>query len=210
MTNYARAERTALCDTLVGTGPDAPTLCEGWRTRDLAAHLVVRERRPDAQAGIYLPPLAARTRSVQSATADQPWTSLVAAVRSGPPRWNPTRVPVVDEAVNTAEFFVHHEDVRRAQPGWQPRDLDDDQQRALWRLCSTTGRLAARHAEVGIELVAPGHGRVRVKRGDPMVRVEGAPAELVLYLFGRRQVAQVRLDGPQDAIDRLAGAPMGL
>lgn len=50
-----RKERQALCDTLASLGPDAPTLCEGWTTADLAAHLMVREREPLAAAGIVLP-----------------------------------------------------------------------------------------------------------------------------------------------------------
>ena len=58
MTRYARPEREALCDLLTDLGPEAPTLCAGWRTRDLAAHLVLRERRPDAAPGILLPLLA--------------------------------------------------------------------------------------------------------------------------------------------------------
>ena len=51
--SYSREERLALCALLDETGPDAPTLCEGWTTGDLAAHLVLRERRPDAAAGVW-------------------------------------------------------------------------------------------------------------------------------------------------------------
>src|SRR5882762_622635 len=36
-------ERRELCDLFLELGPDAPTLCEGWTTLDLAAHLVLRE-----------------------------------------------------------------------------------------------------------------------------------------------------------------------
>ena len=43
---YAQDERAALAALLHETGPDGPTLCEGWQTRDLVAHLVLRERRP--------------------------------------------------------------------------------------------------------------------------------------------------------------------
>ena len=42
----AAAERHDLCDTFLEVGPEAPTLCSPWRTRDLAAHLVLREHRP--------------------------------------------------------------------------------------------------------------------------------------------------------------------
>ncbi|WP_346995752.1 maleylpyruvate isomerase N-terminal domain-containing protein, partial [Dietzia sp. SLG310A2-38A2] len=42
----AQRERSALVETMRAAGPEAPTLCAGWTTRDLAAHLVVREARP--------------------------------------------------------------------------------------------------------------------------------------------------------------------
>jgi uncharacterized protein (TIGR03085 family) len=210
MTRHARSERQALAETLLLTGPDAPTLCEGWAARDLAAHLVVRERRPDAQPGIWLPALAGHTESVQQQVAGSDWGDLVAQVRQGPPLWHPARVAAVDELMNTAEFFVHHEDVRRAQDGWVARELSEDLQRALWRACSTAGRLALRATDVGVELLAPGFGRVVAHRGHPVVRVEGAPSELLLWVFGRRTVARVHLDGPNEAVDRLQGSPAGL
>src|SRR4051812_36111592 len=61
MTPFARRERTALRDTLRATGPDAPTLCEGWTARDLAAHVVVREHAPIGALGIWARPLAGYT-----------------------------------------------------------------------------------------------------------------------------------------------------
>lgn len=210
MSHFARDERAAICDTFLAVGPDVPTLCEGWGARDLAAHLVVRERRPDAQAGIFVRALAGHTASVQNDLAARSWPALVDRVRSGPPFWHPARVGAVDEAMNLAEFFVHHEDVRRAQPGWRARELPADLEAALWRVCATVGRLSLRRADVGVELVAPGFGRVTARRGHPTVRVEGAPAELLLFTFARREVADVSLDGPQAAVDRLRSAPAGL
>ena len=47
--NLAKSERAALADLFVTLGPDQPTLCEGWDTKDLLVHLLVRERRPDAR-----------------------------------------------------------------------------------------------------------------------------------------------------------------
>ncbi|GAA4354348.1 TIGR03085 family metal-binding protein [Angustibacter luteus] len=209
MSTHARTERLALCETFLQTGPDAPTLCEGWNSSDLAAHLVLRERRPDAQAGLYIPGLSAHTTAVQGELAAQPWDELVEQVRSGPPAWNPARWRVLDEATNTAEFFVHHEDVRRAQPDWKPRVLHPDFEQALWKACGLAGKLALRSCDVGVELVAPAHGRATGKRGHPSVRVEGPPAELLLFVFGRRDVAQVDLDGPNDAIERLRASSSG-
>ena len=210
MSHFARTERHALCDTLAAVGPDAATKCEGWATRDLAAHLVVRERRPDAQAGIYLPALAGRTAQVQGHLAAGDWTALVDQVRGGPPFWHPARVAAVDEALNLVEFYVHHEDVLRAQPGWRTRMLDPALEQALWRACSTIARLVLRRAAVGVELVAPGHGRLTARRGHPTVRVEGPPGEVVLSVYGRRDVADVALDGPNQAVEQLRQTPAGL
>jgi uncharacterized protein (TIGR03085 family) len=52
--DLAQLERSRLCDLFLEVGPDQPTLCEGWTTADLAAHLVIRERRPDAAPGILV------------------------------------------------------------------------------------------------------------------------------------------------------------
>src|SRR3954468_1320770 len=117
----AADERQALSSLLQDLGPDAPTLCEGWTTRDLAAHLVVREHRPDAAPGILVPALAGYTQKVQDRYAAKPWAALVEQVRNGPSKFWPTAIGPLDELTNTAEFLVHHEDVRRAQPGWAPR-----------------------------------------------------------------------------------------
>ena len=146
----ARAERAALCDLLLRLGPDAPTCCDGWSTRDLAAHLVVRERRPDAAAGIAISPLRGWTAQVQSGIAQQPWPVLVEQVRSGPPRWSPASLGVLDGLINTTEFFVHHEDVRRAQPGWEPRELGEPATTQLWEALARGARLLARHSPVAI------------------------------------------------------------
>lgn len=114
--NYARDERTALCDLLDRLGPDQPTLCTGWTTNDLAAHLVLRERRPLAAPGIVLRPLSGYTERVHRGLAGRPFPALVQTLRQ-PPRWSPLAFAAVDRAVNTLEMFLHHEDARRGQDG---------------------------------------------------------------------------------------------
>lgn len=215
MTGLAQLEREALCATLTRVGPDAPTLCPPWTTRDLAAHLVLRERRPDASPGILLPVLADHTQRVQDSYAANEWSDLVDMLRAGPPGWNPTRVPAVDDAINLAEFFVHHEDVLRAAPGWAPddvRDLGADVQDALWARVRQVGQLAFRRAPVGIVLVAPDHGRRSVKGPTKLgtVILEGTPAEIVLFGFGRTSVAQVRLDGEAESVAALTDTSFGM
>ncbi|MBO0892359.1 MAG: TIGR03085 family protein, partial [Acidothermales bacterium] len=185
MTSLARTERSELCDVLTEVGPDAPTLCEGWRAADLAAHLVIRERRPDAVAGELIKPLAPRQDRIQRGYAGLPWARLVDLVRTGPPRWSPLAIPAVDGAVNTVEYFVHHEDVRRAQPGWEPRELSAQQQETLWRRLRSMSRLLLRRAAVGVALRRPDGAIWRARGGGSYVTLAGPPAELVLYAFGR-------------------------
>jgi uncharacterized protein (TIGR03085 family) len=149
---YARDERTALCSLLDDLGPAAPTLCAGWSTRDLAAHLVIREHRPDAGGGLAgRGPLAGYTRRVQGKRAERtPFPRLVEILRQGPPRMSVFGLPGADELVNTVEFFVHHEDVRRAQPDWQPRMLDSGLADELWRRLRSA-RFFLRRVPVGLE-----------------------------------------------------------
>ena len=205
MTRFARIERQGLCDTFERVGPDAPTLCSPWLTRDLAAHLVLRERRPDAAAGMWVPPLAGHLEQVQNGYARWDWPRLINEVRSGPPAWSPAALSRVDEAVNTAEFFVHHEDVLRAGPGWAARELPTDLQSALWDTVSKIARLRFARARVGVVLVAPPYGRRQVHAVTELgtAVITGTPAELLLYTFGRRAVAQVDVSGPSEATDAL-------
>lgn len=209
MSHLAQRERRSLADLLLRVGPDAPTLCEGWTAADLAAHLVVRERRPDAAPGIVLPALAGYTERVQRKIRDgRSWEALVAAVRGGPPA--PLRFAFIDEPMNTAEFFVHHEDVRRAQPGWEPRDLDPELERALWSRLRLMSRMARRAAPVGLVLDSPGHGRLQVRAAEPEVTVTGPPGELLLFLFGRQAAARVELAGDPGAVEQVRAAKFGL
>lgn len=209
MPRYARTERDALADLLDAVGPDAPTLDEGWTTRDLAAHVVMRERRPDAAAGIVLSPLRRHSERIRTSLAAQPFPRLVHLVRH-PPFWSPVSNPLMDGLANTVEFFVHHEDVRRAQNGWQPRDLPRGEQAALWRQAAAIGKLRLRRFPAAILVQAPEHGEASTGAGGERLRLVGAPGELVLFLSGRQRVARVQLDGPPVLADRLRRARLGV
>jgi uncharacterized protein (TIGR03085 family) len=206
----ARDERLALCALLDEVGPRQPTLCAGWATRDLAAHLVLREHRPDAMAGIAGGPLAGYARSVQRRIADRrPYPALVQTVRAGPPLLSPLRL--ADERVNLTEFFVHHEDVRRARAGWEPRDIGQGKSDALWRTLRMA-RFVLRKVPVGVELARDDDGgaaagvRVTARAATPVVTVTGAPGELALWVFGRTGAARVRFDGSEAAVAALQAA----
>ena len=209
MPRYARSEREALADLLLDLGPDAPTINDGWTTRDLAAHLIVRERRPDAAGGILLPPLRRYGEAVRRRIAARPYPQLVAQVRR-PPVWSPLSNPLTDELVNAMEFFIHHEDVRRARSGWLPRDLPAGLQAVLWKRAAMLARVALRRFPADLLVQAPGFGEVTVGRGGDRLRLVGAPGELALFLSGRQRVARVQVDGPAAPAGRLRAASLGL
>ena len=212
--SYSREERRALCVLLDETGPDAPTLCEGWTTGDLAAHLVLRERRPDAAAGVAGGPLAGYTARVQQRIRSRiPFPDLVRIIRSGPPALSVMALPGMDERINAVEFFVHHEDVRRGAPGWEPRELGSGESGMLWHRLRMA-RFVLRKAPVGVELArddidtsADGASyRITARNATPAVTVVGSPAELTMWVMGRRTAARVRMDGIQAAVTKLAEA----
>lgn len=196
----AARERQALADSLLATGPDAPTLCEGWTTRDLARHLVLREGDPQAVARLavaHAPVLRGKVPGTHGPS--RPYADLVERFRSGPALG--AIVPeAVDTLVNTAEHYIHHEDVRRAQPGWTPRLLDLDDEKALWGPTLFMARRTYLRCPVGVVLVVPEGPRSKVRRGVPAVVLTGRASELLLHVTGRRDQADVHLGGPADAV----------
>lgn len=204
-----QSERQALCDAMLHLGPTAPTLCEGWNTRDLAVHLVIRERHLLAASGIVLGgPLRRLLDDATARVGQRPYEELVFAIRRGPPQW----LRPFDHLINVNEYFVHYEDVRRGAGDTTPRPsadtaaLDD----ALWKLLRHSGRLLARplHA-VGLVLRRPGGDDLTARRGTPTATISGRPGEIVLYLMGRKAAAHVEVDGPAEAVAAVQAASFG-
>lgn len=210
MSTHAKRERLLLADLLESAGPAAPTLCDGWTTRDLAAHVVVRERRADAAGGLLFKPLAARLERVQSEFAEKPYEELIQLIRTGPPRMSPYALKQIDEAANTVEFYVHSEDIRRAGPGWTPRELDPVFADALWSRIERMARVLGRKSPVGLVLRRPDGRTAVARRGAPVVTVTGDPGELVLFLFGRKEQVRVETAGDKEAVTKLSEAELGL
>ena len=208
---FDAVERAQLSDLLDELGPQAPTLLEPWTTRDLAAHLILRERDHLAGPGLVLPGawgrLAERRRR---ALALRDFTWLIATLRSGPPPGF-FRIGWVRRLSSLNEFFVHHEDVRRAN-GRGPRTSEQAMDEALWRNVSR-GRwfLARRLHGAGLELQWAGTAQtVRARRGEPTARIAGPPGELLLYLFGRQSAAHVEVSGPDAATEAVQRAQFGM
>ena len=204
----AQRERSALVETMRSVGPGAPTLCGDWTTRDLAAHLVVREGRLDATPGIAIPFLAGYTDKVQrQVAASAEWDELLDKIASGPPIFSPFKI--LDPFANMGEMFIHHEDVRRAQPGWEPRPLDDATVKALGRGLSIMARLRLAKAPARVSLRTPeGKTLATVGRG-PELTVTGEPQEVLLFISGRDAV-RLEFDGDAALVDAVRASRRGL
>lgn len=118
--HFVDPSREVLAETLLAAGPDSPTLCEGWRTRDLAAHLYLRERKIAVGLGLLIPSLGKASEKATSKLASQlkttdAYADLVKTFRSGPPAFSPLKIKALDETSNLIEYFVHTEDIRRAE-----------------------------------------------------------------------------------------------
>lgn len=214
---WAQRERQELCRLMEELGPDAPTLCGDWTTRDLAAHLVVRESRPDAAAGIVLKPMSGWTDHIQQKETKKPWSELVHAIRTGPPRLSVFSLPKADALGNTTEYFVHLEDVRRAEPAWEPRNLPPKFSDALWKITSSRAKGFYRHVPVGVRLertdAAPeteAPTSVKAASGSPVVTVSGPAQELLLFSFGRKDHTVVEIKGDKKSIAELMAANMSV
>ena len=205
-------ERMKLCDLFDELGPSAPTLLEGWTAHDLAAHIVLRERDLIAGPCIALSgpfQLFAERRRVRLAKGhDFGW--LVARIRSGPPPGF-FRIAWVRSVPNLNEFFVHHEDVRRAN-GMAPRTLTPELEAALWRNVRRGSRyLGRRLRNFGLEIEWAGTDeRLIVRPGEPTARLSGLPGELLLYVFGRQRAAHVEVTGPAEAVGAVHRTHFGM
>jgi len=204
-------EREQLCDLFLELGPEAPTLCEGWAALDLAAHLVIRER--DPRGGLVIlggARFSGLEDKLMGRAKDRGLDALVATLRKGPPPV-PWRLPGLRPLLNLNEWFVHHEDVRRAN-GQPPRTDVAGLEEALWgTLGGGAGRLMVRSlGDVGLTIAAPDRGEKVLRKGTPTATLTGAPQELALYLNGRRTHAEVTLTGDPTATQSLTTTNLGV
>lgn len=212
--HFVPPSREVLAETLLAAGPAAPTLCEGWSTKELAAHLYLRERSARVGFGLIVRGLrgvsdAAASRLAAEHATTQKYAQLVASFRAGPPKASPLRIPRLDEAANLAEFFVHTEDVRRATERWAPRALDEAYADALWEHLVRQAAILYRGVDLGIVLVSPHGPRHVAKRAPVSVAIVGEPGELLLHATGRGSHALVTFEGQPDAVALLTTADVG-
>lgn len=203
--SFAQRERSRLAELFLEVGPDAPTLNEGWNTFDLAVHLLIRESKPLALPGMFVDALSGMTEKETSKVKARPYTEVVNEWAAGPPVW----IKPFDAAMNTAEHFIHHEDVRRGGGEVRPRDFSRTVNTQLLALAKRFGAMTLRKAQAPVILTPPDLPPVTLgdkagvaQRGDDVVRVSGAPSELLLWVSGRN-AAEIELTGALEALDGL-------
>ena len=190
-----QAERHSLCKLALELGPDAPTLCEGWQVIDLIAHLYAREHHP----------LRQHEHAEAAVQRGLPW--LVHELQHGPPPlW---RIPVLRTLLNGVEYFIHHEDVRRAN-GVEPRDLSPELETLAWRVDRLLARRTSRRlGSYALRLESENRPHRSWGSGSPVI-LRGRPSEILLLLSGRRTGHRVEVAGGDSARVAFARASLGL
>jgi uncharacterized protein (TIGR03085 family) len=207
--SLARRERNALCDLALVLGEDAPTLSGDWTAKELVTHMVLREHSPIGAPGLVIAPLSRLTDHEMERIGRKDFTVLVERLRR--PGLTPFAIPPIDRAVNTLEYFVHHEDLRRAQPDWEPRDLDRADESALWSAIRVAGRALVRPAGVPVRIRRTDTGaEATLRRGAEPAVLAGMPSEIVMFLYGRDQHRGLQFTGPDPHITALRSAGLGL
>lgn len=205
ISSLAKSERSELCDLMLEVGPEAPTLNEGWDVLDLASHLVVREHDPWASPGILLGgPFATALDLAMRRRRRQGLEKLVSKLRKGEPPW----LRLIPAGSQLNEYYIHHEDVRRAN-GLEPRTDRPDLDEGLARLVRGSGRVLLRRIDAGVDVVWNG-GVLYRKGSEPRAELSGPPGELLLYMSGRRSASRASVGGDPAAAETLANADLGI
>lgn len=208
-TFVAQVERAQLCALFDEVGPRAATLCGSWDTHHLAAHLVVREGTPLGIVTLLRPTVG--DEEVERLVHERAFAVLVDELRDGPPRMSVFGTAVTDKAGNGMEYFVHHEDVRRARPDFETRELPGWAQDELWGALGFLSRRLFRKAPVGVALKRTDTGELKVAaKNTRTVVVEGLPSELTLFGYGRGSVTAVEMSGEPADVAALQATRLGV
>ncbi len=174
-------------ETLSAPEWDLPSLCDGWRVRDVVAHMAVGHTTsvPAYAAAVVRHRLstddASFTLAVRLADAHSP-EGILSRFRegtSGPPR-GAARLVRAHELFT--DHLVHHQDIRRALGA--PREVPAARAAAaLAALPRLSSRVGSRARMSGLRIVATDVDVV-LGRGD--LEVRGTAEALVMALSGRQ------------------------
>lgn len=206
MQRWDHVELEALLETLRSTDPEAPTLCEGWQARHLAAHLFLRRHQP--WQSFRQQPDSRFAELAEQAADPAVYATVIDDFAKPPASLSLQALPdgPLGMQTNFVEYVIHHEDLRRGAGPVPPRRLPAPFSDALFERIGLLARAGLRSVDVGVVLVVPG-GRRRVVRKSPdAVAVVGAPVELALVASGRRRAADVEILGEPAAVETFEAA----
>lgn len=211
--DFVAASRAALVAALYAAGPNEPTLVEDWQTQHLAAAVYLRENSHQVTARVGSSSEAALDAAIHQlaneSSSRKAFYKLVSQISNGPePTPRQERPSLFKRLRKTVlqrrqepespllEFFVHTEDIRRAQARWAPRKLSDSYASALFEQLREQARKYYENAKTGYVLVRTNGERIVAKRGTTLTYVTGPAGELVLHALGRSDHALVIIDRP--------------
>jgi uncharacterized protein (TIGR03085 family) len=152
-------------------------------------------------------PFARHTHRVMEGYKAKGYDAMLDELRAGPPKL--FRIGPM-AALNVVENWIHHEDVRRAN-GHAPRPPDAEVDDILWHSLGTNALLARRRLKgAGLALHTPAGRERNVKDAEPRVRVTGEPGELVLFIAGRQEAADVQIEGEPAAVAIVRATKFGI
>jgi len=198
--SIAKSERSGIAETLLKVGPDSATLCSGWTSFDLLIHLILREKRPDAAFGENIPFLKDKSQKLKAAIIAKGFEQAVEDFAKGPKLPSFFALPGVDAVANAFEFIVHHEDLLRAQPDYQIREIPSQQLETLWKWFTKSAPLYFRKAKMGLVLESE-LGTYTIKTGKECLTLKGSVIDLILYAFGRKSVTNIEFSGDSELIE---------
>lgn len=191
---FVKSERIYTTELLKGLKPEqwnAKTLCEGWSVEDLAAHLVTRERNVIGGIGLVLPSLQKLHDKRLKRVAARGHEYILEKLSKYP--WH------MPASLNTAEFWVHNEDFLRGELNMSRSVPTKVENEILWSslkgiakvrkvLVKDLGDLTIHNIETKEELV------IKQKELNKITTISGTAGELLLYFYGRRDAAKVRIE----------------
>ena len=200
----AQRQRAQLLDLFLELGPFAPTLCEGWKTQDLAAHLFIREHRPRALPGMAIKKFADLTERIQMESLHKfGYTGLVSKLRKPALFMRP-----LDRVINGAEYFIHHMDVLRANDRDQEITArEEDSLRVPLKMFASK---AAKTYGDRVVFDTNDGKQLELGQGTRPVHVIGTPSEILLFVAGRTDAARIQLVGEPEAVSKFTASAGGI
>lgn len=189
---FVQSERQFTVDLLKKLTPEqwrASTLCAGWTVEDLAAHLVVREG-IIAPIGLVIPPLHRIHDNRIEKMKAKGHAEIIKKLQKYP--WY---IPAV---ANTGEFYVHNEDLLRGGLKMSRPEPNKAAQAILWNslnglvkikkgLVKDLGNVMIENSQTADVLT------IANAKNQEDTTIKGQASEVLLYFYGRRSAAKVKV-----------------